>query len=110
MSPRIQYDLDLFRDLVKSGKTKKEIMRAMSIKYITTFNSLQLKLMDTDKKYYSTKDSSNNIAKPAQRAAIGINNNLTLSPKIFENSTFKPGDAFDVKVSKNKIVLTLVEE
>jgi hypothetical protein len=104
MSPRMQYDLDLFRDLVKKGHTKKEIMAAMSIKYLATFNSLKLKLMDTDGKYYSAKERSNKV----QKVTIGKNNNLTLSSKMLEDSAFQAGDIFEIKNTKNKITLTLV--
>jgi len=109
MAPRTQYDLDQFRRLLKNGNTRKEIMAKMSIKYIATFNGLKLKLMETDKKFYAVKDN-NKMVKKVQKAIIGKNNNLTLSSKMLENRGFKAGDAFAVKVTKNKIVLTLVEE
>jgi len=110
MSPRMHYDLDLFRDLVKSGNTKKEIMREMSIKYMATFNNLKLKLMETDGKYYATKEGSKKLAKKVHKTTIGKNNTLTLSAKMLEDSEFQDGDAFNIKVSKNKIILTLIEE
>lgn len=110
MAPRTQYDVDSFRDLVKNGKTKAEIMVEMSIKNTATFNSLLLRLMKTDKKYYAVKDSKKIAPKKVQKATIGKNNNLTLSSKMLEDSGFIAGDAFVVKVSKNKIVLTLIEE
>jgi hypothetical protein len=110
MAPRTKFDLDFFRKLVKSGNTKAEIIAEMSIKNKATFNSLILRLMETDKKYYAVKDSSNKVEKKAQKATIGKNNTLTLSSKMLENTGFHAGDAFVVKVSKNKIVLTLVEE
>ena len=76
MSPRIHYDLDLFRDLVKSGYTKKEIMAEMSIKYLATFNNLKLKLMDTDGKYFAVKNSTKKVAK-VLKTTIGKNNTDT---------------------------------
>ena len=51
MAPRTKYNVDLFRTLVKTGKTKNEIMAEMSIKNGVTFNSLMLRLMETDEKY-----------------------------------------------------------
>ena len=111
MAPRTKYDLDLFRKLVKIGKTKTEIMAEMSIKNHPTFNSLKLKLMDTDGKYYAVKESSKKaVAKKVLKAAIGKNNTLTLSLKMLESSEFNPGDYFVVKITKNKIILTLIEE
>jgi len=108
MAPRSKHNLDVFRTEVKNGKTKNEIMEEMSIKNAATFNSLLLRLMETDKKFYTVKDS-NKVVKKVQKATIGKNNNLTLSSKMLEDSSFKSGDAFVVKVTKNKIILTLVE-
>ena len=108
MAPRSQYDLDSFRTLVKTGKAKSEIMREMAIKNTATFSNLMLRLMNTDKKYYEVKDSTKKVVK-AIKTTIGKNNTLTLSSKMLEGSCFESGDAFVVKVTKNKIILTLVE-
>ena len=110
MAPRTQYDVDSFRDLVKNGKTKAEIMVEMSIKNTATFNSLLLRLMKTDKKYYAVKDSKKTDTKKVQKTAIGKNNTLTLSSKMLEDTGFQPGDSFVVNNTKNKIILTLVED
>ena len=99
MAPRSKHNLDVFRTEVKNGKTKNEIMEEMSIKNAATFNSLLLRLMETDKKFYTVKDS-NKVVKKVQKATIGKNNNLTLSSKMLEDSSFKSGDAFVVKVTK----------
>ena len=109
MSPRIQYDLDRFRHLVKSGYTKKEIMAEMAIKYIATFNNLKLKLMETDGKYFTVKGSTKKVAK-VLKTTIGKNSTLTLSAKILEDTDFQAGDSFNIKVAKNKIILTLIED
>ena len=110
MAPRSKHNLDVFRTEVKNGKTKNEIMDEMSIKNAATFNSLLLRLMETDKKYYAVKDNKEKTTKKTQKTTIGKNNTLTLSSKMLEDSGFSAGDAFVVKVSKNKIVLTLIEE
>jgi len=109
MAPRTKYDLDLFRELVTRGKTKTEIMAEMSIKNHPTFNGLKLKLMDTDKKYYRVKNNNKKVIKTPLKANIGKRNTLTLSSKLLEESGFKPGDSFHVKLLKNKINLTLIE-
>ena len=110
MAPRTKYDLNVFRKLVINGRTKNEIMTEMSIKNQPTFNSLKLKLMDEDKKYYKVKDNKTGSIKKGFKASIGKRNTLTLSPKMLEMSSFKPGDSFTVKITKNKIVLTLIED
>ena len=109
MAPRTQYDLDSFRTLVKAGKTKSEIMAEMTIKNTATFSNLMLRLMNTDKKYYAVKDNTKNVAKMF-KTTIGKNNTLTLSAKMLEDTGFQAGDSFDIKVAKNKIILTLIEE
>lgn len=111
MAPRTKYDLDLFRTLVKNGKIKTEIIAEMSIKNSATFNSLLLRLMETDKKYYAVKDGSKRaVAKKALKATIGKNNTLTLSSKMLENSGFKSGDTFNIKIFKNKIIMALIKD
>jgi len=110
MAPRTKYDLDLFRKLIKGGKTKVEIMAEMSIKSHPTFNSLKLKLMEADQKYYRVKESKNREGKRVIKANIGKRNTLSLSSKILKEGGFKFGDAFHVKMTKNKINLTLIEE
>jgi hypothetical protein len=42
MAPSTRYNVDAFTDLVKTGKTKNEIVAEMSIKNGVTFNSLLL--------------------------------------------------------------------
>ena len=85
-------------------------MAEMSIKYIATFNNLKLKLMDTDGKYFAVKDSSKKVSKRVLKRTIGKNKTLTLSAKMLENTVFQAGDAFNIIVAKNKIILTLIEE
>jgi hypothetical protein len=109
MAPKTQYDIGLFKILVKNGKTKAEIMTEMSIKNSSTFGSLLLRLMEMDEKYYPVKVSEKMI-KRVQKATIGKNNTLTLSSKMLENTGFQAGDAFNIKVAKNKIILTLIED
>jgi hypothetical protein len=110
MAPRAKYDLDLFRQLVLSGKTRAEIMAEMEIKSSPTFNSLKLKLMEIDRKYYSIKSADKRAVKKEFKATIGKRNTLTLSSKMLEGSRFSSGDSFLVIMKKNKIILSLIEE
>ncbi len=111
MAPKTKYDLDLFRNLVKSGETRNEIMAEMSIKNAPTFNSLKLKLMETDGKYYKVNNSSKKpAAKKLQKTTIGKNKTLTLSAKMLDDTGFQSGDSFNIKIAKNKIILALIED
>jgi hypothetical protein len=109
MARPTQYDLETLRKLVNSGKSKAEIMSEMEIKNHPTFNNLMLKLMDTDKKYYSVKTARRTKSAKAQTVKIGKRMTLTLSAKLLETSGFKPGDSFAVAISKKKISLTIQE-
>jgi hypothetical protein len=105
--PRTKYDLDTLRDCVKSGMSKTEIMAEMSIKNPPTFNSLMLKLMNTDNKFYKVKESGKKVARKDIKVTVGKRNTITLSSKILEESGFAPGDTFLVKFGKNRITLIL---
>ncbi len=106
MARKTKYDLNTFRTLLNEGKTKPEIMQAMDIKNHPTFNNLMLKLMDADKKYYHVQDGKSTTAIKPTIVKIGKRNTLTLSAKNMSAGSFKPGDAFIVKFTKNKIILT----
>ena len=110
MARKTKYDLKDFRELVVAGKSKVEIMKAMDIKNHPTFNNLMLKLMDEDKKYYQVKEPKKTKQKRQVTVKIGKNQTLSLSSKILNESDFKPGDTFTVKIFKNRINLTLVEK
>ncbi|MBW1636351.1 MAG: hypothetical protein JRJ68_08765 [Deltaproteobacteria bacterium] len=110
MAPRIKYDMDYFRKLVLSGKTKAEIMAEMAIKNHPTFNSLKLKLMEIDKKYYAIKSARKSVAKKDLKATIGKRNTLTLSSKMFDGSSFNSGDSFLITIKRNRIILSLIEQ
>ncbi|BCL61629.1 hypothetical protein DGMP_23220 [Desulfomarina profundi] len=105
--PRTKYDLDILRKCVKSGMSKAEIMTEMSIKNPPTFNSLMLKLMNTDNKFYKVRESGKKKAGKPPKVIVGKRNTITLSSKILEGSGFGPGDSFLVKTGKNRITLIL---
>ncbi|WP_457576262.1 hypothetical protein [Desulfomarina sp.] len=108
--PRTKYDLDVLRKCVKNGMSKPEIMAEMSIKNPPTFNSLMLKLMNTDNKFYKVRESSRKSAGKPPKVTVGKRNTITLSSKILEGSEFSPGDVFLVKTGKNRITLILEKE
>lgn len=108
MARKTKYDLDTFRNLLGEGKTKPEIMQEMDIKNHPTFNNLMLKLMDTDKKYYQVQGGKRVTKAKQAIVKIGKRDTLTISAKIMNAGSFKPGDAFVVKFTKSKITLTAV--
>lgn len=109
MAPRTKYNIDTFRTLVIAGKSKAEIMAEMEIKNHPTFNNMMLKLMDIDKKYYSVSDSKKRVEKKILKVNIGKRNTLTLSAKILADSGFAIGDTFQVKFTKKKITLMVID-
>ena len=50
------------------------------------------------------------ISKKVLKATIGKNKTLTLSSKMLENSGFRSADTFNIKIAKDKIILTLIED
>jgi hypothetical protein len=102
-------DIDTLRKLVKKGLSRPEIMAEMNISNHPTFNSLMLKLMDTDHKYYELHASKTQKKKQAITAKIGSRNSLTLSAKTLDESPFEPGTVFNVGFTDKKITLTVVE-
>jgi len=87
--PRTKYDLDALRKCVKSGMSKAEIMAEMAIKNPPTFNSLMLKLMNVDNKFYKIRERSKKAAAKAPKVTVGKRNTITLSSKMLEGSGFK---------------------
>jgi hypothetical protein len=110
MSKKPQYDLVKFRNLVKQGKNRQEIMVAMGIpdKGFTQFSSLELRLIKEDNHIYiipsgSPKKPEDNIIK------VGNKVNIVIPTKIIKDA-FKVNDKFNISIKEKKIILTLIED
>ena len=113
MAIKTKYDLGNFRELVTAGKSKTEIMKEMDIKNHPTFNTLRMRLMNEDKKYYQIKESERPKQpeqKRLEKVKIGKNKTISISSRILSDSSFNPGDTFTVRFFKTRIIMTLVDE
>ncbi|MCF8030038.1 MAG: AbrB/MazE/SpoVT family DNA-binding domain-containing protein [Desulfohalobiaceae bacterium] len=89
------------RELIKQGKTAKEIMRELSISSWSLREHLLL-LQKQDGKYYEVEGlySDDWRQQPHQ-----IQEGIIFSPRMLEKSGFKPGDSFEMIVEKDRIIL-----
>lgn len=102
------FDLDEFRKKVIEGETLENIKKQMNINTPQQLANLQLRLMNTDQKFYDFKSLV--VSKPPEYiVTIGDRQNLVIPTKILNKSTFVKGDKFKVSFRGNKITLTKQE-
>ncbi len=106
MPRKSKYNLDTFRELVKAGKTKGEIMKEMTISGHPQFNSLELRLFKKDKKVY---EISSNKTPSVPTLTVSPKKNITIPAKLLANKPFQPKDKFQLTFRGKKIILTLIE-
>jgi hypothetical protein len=95
------YRPDQLRQLIKQGKTAKEIMKELSISRWSLIEHL-LMLQSEDKTFYEIEGLSQaSREKHTSLAREGI----IFSPKMLEKSGFKPGDRFEMIVEEDRIIL-----
>lgn len=104
MPPKPKYDINKLRKLINEGMTKKEIMESMKMKNMATYNSVLIRLMETDGKVYKVRRGRPKV----NTVSIGKRGNLPISSKLLEGKGFKEGDKFTIKTTKNRITLSLV--
>jgi hypothetical protein len=98
----IRFDADRLRNMISSGKTAKEIMKVCKISNYTLREHLVL-LQEKDKKIYVIEglfdDRHETDKKPIPKEGVIFSN------KMLENTDFKSGDAFEMIVEEDKIIL-----
>ena len=101
----IRYDPDKLRKMIEEGKTAKEIEEAFSISPFTLREHLAM-LQDLDKKVYIIKGlfDHSETEKPKFRKE-----GIVFSKEILEKTGFEPGDAFEMTVEEDKIILTKIK-
>jgi hypothetical protein len=101
----IRYNPDKLRKMIEDGKTAKEIIREFSISPYTLREHLTM-LQELDKKVYIVKglfDHSETEKPKIKKEGI------VFSKKILEKTGFEPGDAFEMTVEKDRIILKKLE-
>jgi hypothetical protein len=101
----IRYDPDKLRKMIEEGKTAKEIQEEFSISPYTLREHLVM-LQELDKKVYFIKG----LFGPAQKEKPNVKaEGIVFSKAILEKTGFEPGDAFEMIVEEDRIILKKIE-
>ena len=100
-----RYDPDKLRKMIEEGKTAKEIIQEFNISPYTLREHLVM-LQNQDKKVYIIKGlfDQSETEKPKFRKE-----GIVFSKEILDKSGFEPGDAFEMIVEEDKIVLKKIQ-
>jgi hypothetical protein len=97
----IRYDPDKLRKMIEEGKTAQEIQEEFSISPYTLREHLVM-LQNLDRKVYMVEGLFNPSHKEKPKVpAEGI----VFSKEMLEKSGFEPGDAFEMTVEDDRIIL-----
>lgn len=101
----IRYDPDRLRSMIEDGKSAKEIIKAFNISPYTLREHLTM-LQELDKKVYFIKGlfDHSETEKPKIRKE-----GIVFSKAILEETGFEPGDAFEMTVEDDRIILKKVQ-
>jgi hypothetical protein len=101
----IRYDPDKLRGMIEEGKTAKEIMKAFKISPYTLREHLAM-LQDHDQKIYFIKG----LFEPQEGKPPAVKKEgLIFSKELIKKTGFSPGDAFEMIVEADRIILKKIE-
>lgn len=101
----IRYDPDKLRRMIEEGKTAKEIIQEFNISPYTLQEHLVM-LQNQDKKVYIIKGL---FDQPEKEKPKFRKEGIVFSKEILDKSGFEPGDAFEMIVEEDKIVLKKIQ-
>ena len=101
----IRYDPDRLRDMIGQGMSAKEIMKTLRISRYTLREHLMM-LQEKDKKLYVIKGL---FEIPEAEQPVVRKEGIIFSKEMLKNTDFKPGDAFEMIVEKDRIVLKKID-
>ena len=102
----IRYDPDKLRKMIEDGKTAKEITKEFGISPYTLWEHLVM-LQELDKKVYIIKG----LFDPAEKEKSKIRKEgIVFSKEMLEKTGFEPGDAFEMKVEEDRIILKKITD
>jgi len=102
----IRYNPDRLRELIEAGKTAKEITKEFKISPYTLREHLVM-LQNLDQKVYVVEglfDYSQEEKAKIKKEGI------VFSKEMLEKTGFTPGDAFEMTVEKDRIILKKVQD
>lgn len=102
----IRYDPDKLRKMIDEGKTAKEIIAEFNISPYTLREHLAM-LQELDKKVYFIKGlfDHSETQKPKFRKE-----GIIFSKEILKDSGFEPGDAFEMTIDDDRIILKKIKD
>ncbi|MBS3779367.1 MAG: AbrB/MazE/SpoVT family DNA-binding domain-containing protein [Desulfovermiculus sp.] len=98
------YRPDKLLELIKQGKTAKEIMKELAISRWSLKEHL-LMLQHRDKKYYEIPGLHED---EREKHPSYTREGIIFSPNMLDKTGFKPGDRFEMTVEEDKIILTKI--
>lgn len=97
----IRYNPDRLREMIENGQSAKEIMKEFKISPYTLWEHLTM-LQQQDKKVYFIKGLFDDPE--AEKAKIR-KTGVVFSKEVLEKTGFSPGDAFEMIVEEDRIIL-----
>ncbi len=98
------YNPERLRQLIQEGRTAKEIMKDLKISKYSLYEHL-LMLQDEDRELY-TIDGLFDIPSEEERKWMKYKKNgVIFSERMLEFTGFKPGDAFEMVVEEDRVIL-----
>ena len=101
MAQNTQIDMKRLWEMAKSGKPASEIMEELDVR---DMGALKQALQSIMQEKGETVAVAGLAGDPGLRA-LYTDKGIRIDPEMLEESVFRPGDAFDVKVSGDKITL-----
>jgi hypothetical protein len=101
----IRYDPDKLRTMIEEGKTAKEIIKEFNISPYTLREHLAM-LQELDKKVYIIKGLFDHSEKEKPKFR---KEGIVFSREILDKSGFEPGDAFEMIVKDDRIILKKIQ-
>ena len=101
----VRYDPDRLREMIEKGMTAKEITKALKISPYTLREHLVM-LQERDKKIYVIKGLFD--YSQAEESTIK-KEGIVFSKEMLEKTGFTPGDAFEMTVEDDRIILKKIQ-
>ena len=101
----IRYNPDRLREMIEAGMTAKEITKEFKVSPYTLREHLMM-LKDLDKKIYIIKGLFNYSQEKETKVK---KEGIVFSKEILDKTGFNPGDAFEMTVEDDQIILKKIQ-
>lgn len=100
-----KHDIDEMRDYIKMGMCQESIMEKMNIDNPMTFNSVRVRLMDKDGRYYKIP-SRKQLLEKTTPVKVSKSHLLTIGKNILNACAIEPDDEFFITKTSTGLILT----